>query len=207
MLQIDEIGNVHDRIAEMVDFFCRGNKAAFGRKADIQSGVLAGIIAGRKNKPSFDVLQKLLTGYPSVNPTWLIFGHGPMIKEGNETPVEPTGWTGTQDDVGALFTSLIANFMDSNSLNPPEWYLSEFIDHEKKYPITQVYTVADKSKDKEERVTLSQRLKVSDKEAEALVLTEKILASHLGPTRGYLITEKTVREHLAATSTKETDPA
>ena len=81
MLNINEIGNVHDRVAEMVDVFCKGNKAAFGRGADIQSGVLAGIISGRKNKPSFDLIQKLLAGYPSVNPKWLIFGHGSMLSE------------------------------------------------------------------------------------------------------------------------------
>lgn len=206
MLKIDEIGNVHDRIAGMVDFFCKGNKAAFGRKADIQSGVLAGIIAGRKNKPSFDVLQKLLTGYPSVNPNWLIFGQGTMIKEGSETHPESTGLIGTLDDIGVIFTSLIANYMESNSLNPPEWYMAQFMDDEKKYPITQTYTVADKSKDKHERVTLSQRLRVSDEDAEALVVNEKIPASHLGPIRGYLLTEKVVREYLAAESVKGIGP-
>ncbi|RZJ93871.1 MAG: hypothetical protein EOO60_04270 [Hymenobacter sp.] len=81
MLNVDEIGNIHDRINQMVDSFCKGNKAAFGRGADIQSGVLAGIIGGRKNKPSFEVLQKLLTGYPAVNPIWLMFGRGPMLND------------------------------------------------------------------------------------------------------------------------------
>jgi hypothetical protein len=80
MLNIDEVGDVHNRINQLVDLFCKGNKAAFGRGADIQSGVLAGIIGGRKNKPSFEVLQKILTGYPTVNPTWLLFGRGPIIQ-------------------------------------------------------------------------------------------------------------------------------
>ena len=59
MLEIEEVGNIHDRIMNLVNYFSGGNKAAFGRGADIQSGVLAGIIAGRKNKPSFEVLQKI----------------------------------------------------------------------------------------------------------------------------------------------------
>jgi hypothetical protein len=79
MQEIDEIGNVHDRIIQMVEHFGKGNKSAFGRVANIQSGVLAGIIGGRKNKPSFEVLQKILTGYPTVNPTWLLFGRGEML--------------------------------------------------------------------------------------------------------------------------------
>lgn len=35
----------------------------------------------RQRKPSFEVLQKILTGYPSINPTWLLFGRGPMLHE------------------------------------------------------------------------------------------------------------------------------
>ncbi|WP_151086823.1 hypothetical protein [Hymenobacter baengnokdamensis] len=87
MQEINEVGNVHDRIAQMVDRFCKGNKTAFGRGADIQSGVLAGIIGGRKNKPSFEVLQKIFTGYPTVNPDWLLFGRGEMLRP--ETGLDP----------------------------------------------------------------------------------------------------------------------
>lgn len=81
MQDIGEVGNVHDRIVQLVDYFCKGNKAAFGRATNIQSGVLAGLIGGRKNKPSFEVLQKIFAGYPSINPTWLLFGRGPMLQE------------------------------------------------------------------------------------------------------------------------------
>jgi hypothetical protein len=85
-LKIDEIGTVGGRINELVDLFCKGNKTAFGRAADIQSGVLAGIVGGRGSKPGFEILQKLLTAYPAVKPTWLLFGRGPMLKEGVIVP-------------------------------------------------------------------------------------------------------------------------
>jgi hypothetical protein len=88
MLNINEIGDVHNRIDQLVSHFCKGNKAAFGRGADIQSGVLAGIIGGRKNKPSFDVLQKLLIAYPTVEPNWLLFGRGQMLKGKSTVPEE-----------------------------------------------------------------------------------------------------------------------
>jgi hypothetical protein len=81
MLQIQEIGTISQRIIQLVDHFCQGNKTAFGRAADIQSGVLAGIVGGRESKPGFEILQKLLTAYPSVNPVWLLFGRGPMLNE------------------------------------------------------------------------------------------------------------------------------
>ncbi|RZJ93195.1 MAG: hypothetical protein EOO60_05435 [Hymenobacter sp.] len=89
MLNINEVGEVHDRINQLVDYFCQGNKAAFGRRADIQSGVLAGIVGGRKNKPSFEVMQRLLTAYPNVSPTWLLFGHGPMVQQTHGDVTKP----------------------------------------------------------------------------------------------------------------------
>lgn len=80
MIEISEIGTVSERIMKLVDHFCKGNKAAFGRAADIQSGVLAGIVGGRGSKPGFELLQKMLMAYPTVEPTWLLFGQGPMLK-------------------------------------------------------------------------------------------------------------------------------
>jgi hypothetical protein len=105
MLKIDEIGDVQDRVELLVNHFSKGNKAAFGRKADIQSGVLAGILGGRKNKPSFELLQKLLTAYPSVEPNWLLFGRGPMLIGSSSSVSKYSGNVGqvpvlsTQDDI------------------------------------------------------------------------------------------------------------
>jgi hypothetical protein len=80
-IQIHEVGTVGERINLLVDHFCRGNKTAFGRAADIQSGVLAGIVGGRGSKPGFEILQKLLTAYPTINPHWLLFGQGQMLQQ------------------------------------------------------------------------------------------------------------------------------
>jgi hypothetical protein len=112
MLKIDEIGNVHDRIDQLVDHFYKGNKAAFGRGADIQSGVLAGIIGGRKNKPSFDVLQKLLTAYPSVNPTWLLFGRGPMLHDEVVEATEITTGTLQSKELEEMVYQIVKNQLD-----------------------------------------------------------------------------------------------
>jgi hypothetical protein len=86
MLQVDEIGTVGERISRLINHFASGNKTAFGRAAGLQSGLLAGIIGTRQSKPSFEVLQKILTGYPTVNPTWLLFGRGEMLAEQKPTP-------------------------------------------------------------------------------------------------------------------------
>ncbi|GAA4358815.1 hypothetical protein GCM10023185_24810 [Hymenobacter saemangeumensis] len=72
---------IHARIEQMVKLFSNGNKSAFGRQADLQSGVLAGLIGGRLNKPSFEVIQRLTNAYPQVREEWLISGRGSMLKE------------------------------------------------------------------------------------------------------------------------------
>jgi excisionase family DNA binding protein len=88
MLQIDEIGTIGERINKLVNHFAQGNKTAFGRAADIQSGVLAGIVGGRESKPGFEILQKLLTAYPSINPIWLLFGREEMLQSRPDFPVQ-----------------------------------------------------------------------------------------------------------------------
>lgn len=91
MLQINETGTISERILQLVNHFHQGNKTAFGRAANIQSGVLAGIVGGRSSKPGFEILQKLLTAYPTVNPNWLLFGRDEMLLVNEPIPtVEET---------------------------------------------------------------------------------------------------------------------
>ena len=80
MLESGEAESIHVRLEKMVQVFSNGNKSAFGRQADIQSGVLAGLVGGRLNKPSFDILQRLSTSYPQVREEWLLNGKGTMLK-------------------------------------------------------------------------------------------------------------------------------
>jgi hypothetical protein len=122
MLQIDEVGTVGERILQLVDHFHQGNKTAFGRAANIQSGVLAGIVGGRESKPGFEILQKLLTAYPTVSPNWLLFGRGEMLipaTNNNYTErVDPFASTSTPDGV------------EKRSFFPPG-YIEEFTRREK----------------------------------------------------------------------------
>ncbi|PKP00446.1 MAG: hypothetical protein CVU13_02780 [Bacteroidetes bacterium HGW-Bacteroidetes-8] len=46
----------------------------------IQRSGLSHILSGR-NKPGFDLIQKLLTKFPSLNADWLITGKGKVYKE------------------------------------------------------------------------------------------------------------------------------
>lgn len=79
-MTVTEPNNIHQRLGILVDYFCKGNKTAFGRETDILPGVLASIIGGRLSKPSFELLQKIVTRYPEINGDWLLLGRGPMLK-------------------------------------------------------------------------------------------------------------------------------
>lgn len=87
-MEVTEIGTLGGRIKQLVTHFAQGNKSAFGRVADIESSVLSGIIGSRGKKPGFDLLQRLLAGYPSVNPDWLLFGQPPMLRDGTRAGIE-----------------------------------------------------------------------------------------------------------------------
>ncbi len=49
----------------------------FAEQIHIQPGTISNIMAGR-NKPSLDVMQKILDKYPTLNPEWLIADRGEM---------------------------------------------------------------------------------------------------------------------------------
>ena len=50
--------------------------SSFADKLGIQRSSVSHLLAGR-NKPSLDVLQKILTHFPRVNATWLVTGKEP----------------------------------------------------------------------------------------------------------------------------------
>lgn len=190
MLNIEEVGDIHGRIAEMVDFFCKGNKAAFGRGADIQSGVLAGIISGRKNKPSFDVLQKLLTGYPSVNPVWLLFGRGPMLQwKSQELRDAPkTTKEQTEDEVKLHTLKYIAT---------DEWYKlnsDAIIAKAVELQTNQMYVVDDENPEQHHYNRLATRLSISEEIARKLVREGTIRSISIDGVNGYRVSERWVRE-------------
>jgi hypothetical protein len=72
--------SIHARVNKMVQVFAGGNKSAFGRQADIQASVLAGLVGGRMSSPSFEMMQRLLTAFPQVREQWLVMGQGAMLK-------------------------------------------------------------------------------------------------------------------------------
>ena len=52
----------------------------FAQKIGIQPSAVSHILSGR-NKPSLDVIQKILNTYKYLNPDWLLLGTGPMLRK------------------------------------------------------------------------------------------------------------------------------
>jgi len=55
------------------------NKNSFSVKIGLANNVTVGnIVSNRLNKPSFDVIEKILQAFDSISPDWLLLGKGPM---------------------------------------------------------------------------------------------------------------------------------
>ncbi|MBQ7342758.1 MAG: helix-turn-helix transcriptional regulator [Alistipes sp.] len=67
----------------------------FAEMLEIQPAGVSHILAGR-NKPSFDLLQKILRRFPKINPDWLLLDSEQMYREGwNEAESSTSGTTAT----------------------------------------------------------------------------------------------------------------
>lgn len=56
------------------------NFNSFGKLIDTSDVVIRNVITGR-NKPSFDIIEKILLAFESINAEWLITGGGEMLKK------------------------------------------------------------------------------------------------------------------------------
>ena len=72
--------NVNNRISELIEKL-RMNKNSFAVKAKIKPQTLHNIVEGRMNKPSFDIILKILTAFPDISEKWLIKGEGVAFED------------------------------------------------------------------------------------------------------------------------------
>lgn len=70
----------------------------------INPAAVSHILAGR-NKPGFELLQKILRRFPRLNPDWLLLDEGPMYREGmTAEPSTPEHTTPSVVDASATPT-------------------------------------------------------------------------------------------------------
>lgn len=77
---------VQDRILLLIENL-GFNKNSFSNFIGIQPQTLHHIVAGRRTKPSFDVLEKIICSVENLNIDWLLTGKGEMFLDATSAPV------------------------------------------------------------------------------------------------------------------------
>ncbi len=72
-----------ERLVKLMDEL-QVNAKSFAEEVGIQPGTISNIMKER-NKPSLEVLQRVLVRYSQVNPEWLICGTGSMWRQKNDS--------------------------------------------------------------------------------------------------------------------------
>ena len=72
----------------------------FAEMLEIQPAGVSHILAGR-NKPSFDLLQKILRRFPKINPDWLLLDSDQMYREGWNDDNSVNGSAASNGSLGA----------------------------------------------------------------------------------------------------------
>jgi hypothetical protein len=200
MMSVSESSTIHERISTLVDYFCKGNKTAFGRETDILPGVLASITGGRLSKPSFELLQKIMMRYPAVSGDWLVLGRGPMLQgeaqaAGEASEAAPQSYV-TREQYQAFTTE-----MDERIERQVQLFEAYKHDLSEAAQLAQTYRISDANPASKH---LADRLGITKDEARELVLSGQIRAKYIGKDNerarrnsvSYLITEQAVREFL-----------
>jgi len=94
---------IQERVVEIINYYFNGNESKMAREFMIPQSTLKGITGKPFNKPSFDIIYKILSNEKyQINPVWFIIGKGektlsnafslkePKALELNE-PQEPYG--------------------------------------------------------------------------------------------------------------------
>ena len=74
-----EIFSINKRIIEFIEYL-NISRYKFSKETNISEANLLNIYKG-VNKPSVDFIEKILNKYKVLNPTWLLTGEGPMLRE------------------------------------------------------------------------------------------------------------------------------
>ena len=92
------------RISQIISHFC-GSKANFARKIGESYNTVSNWVSRDNGK---SVLDKVISNFPEVNPTWLIIGEGEMLREASPqvlvdvTPQRPLEFDYSVDESGLI---------------------------------------------------------------------------------------------------------
>jgi transcriptional regulator with XRE-family HTH domain len=107
-----------DHIKNRVLEFLRSENitsAQFAQEIGVQPSGISHIISGR-NKPSLDLIVKMLSRYPAVSTDWLLFGKGNMFREGTSIDI----FSSTKEDLTSGRDIFSDNFRENIKKTDPD---------------------------------------------------------------------------------------
>ena len=107
-----------ERILDIINYF-NLSSSQFANEIGIQRSAVSHILSGR-NKPSLELVLKILNRFPEISTDWLILGEGKMIKneKDNNVPEEDKiqGETGLFDWVDTENSSMDNEVKEENKI-------------------------------------------------------------------------------------------
>lgn len=117
---------IQDRILVVIEQLGL-NKNSFSNSIGIQPQTLHHIVSGRRTKPSFDVIEKIISTYSDIDSTWLITGVGNVFNKNTNLNTNPNtillDKTVTEDQKTAKTESKNVDYIQT-----PERHLIPFYD-------------------------------------------------------------------------------
>ncbi|MDY3547321.1 S24 family peptidase [Riemerella anatipestifer] len=78
-----KISTINDRVLQIIDIQFNGNQKKFAEFIGVAPQVISNIVSGRKSKPSYDVINSILSSFVDLDASWLITGNGSRLKNDN----------------------------------------------------------------------------------------------------------------------------
>ncbi len=113
---------INDRISDLISDL-QTNPNSFADQIGVKSPVIYNIIKGRRSKPSYDLLQKILITYGAINANWLLKGEGAIWKEEKGSIAVDQGYETIENRIISLVDDLRTDLGLNSSLEE----LSELI--------------------------------------------------------------------------------
>ncbi|WP_233901171.1 helix-turn-helix domain-containing protein [Tenacibaculum piscium] len=76
-----EFISITERIQYIIDNQYNENQKKFAESIGFSPQVVSNIVSGRKSKPSFDVLNAIISTNDDINARWLLTGKGEILKQ------------------------------------------------------------------------------------------------------------------------------
>jgi transcriptional regulator with XRE-family HTH domain len=135
---------INDRISDLITQLDL-NPNSFADAIGVKGTVIYNILKGRKSKPSFEVLQKIILAYQTINANWLLNGDGEIWKKkANNHDIEP-GYIKVEKRVNFLVASLRVEVGEYPQIDELEELVGNLLEEnvEQKFKIISLYEKQD----------------------------------------------------------------